>query len=301
MTAPAGATRRWVVVGAAGMLGRDLLSALATDGGADVVALDRSEVDITDAGAVDDVVLPALSGASDVVLVNCAAWTAVDDAESAEAAAFAVNAVGPQLLARACARTGARLLQVSTDYVFDGTATAPYAEDAPANPRSAYGRTKAAGEWAVRAELPRAHWIVRTAWLYGAQGPNFVATMRSLARTRPTVDVVTDQVGQPTWTVDLAARIVEMVAAGAPPGTYHGTSSGRASWFDLARAVFAGSGHDADRVRPTTSAAFTRPAPRPAWSVLGHAAWADAGLPPMATWADALSRYLSSVDAGVPA
>ncbi|WP_088285043.1 dTDP-4-dehydrorhamnose reductase [Kineosporia sp. A_224] len=299
-----GPARRWVVVGAAGLLGTDLSIALAAAGQSDVTRLDRGDVDITDPPVVRDVVGAALSdggrtagttGAA--VLVNCAAWTAVDDAETHEAAAFAVNATGPHLLARACADAGARMLHVSTDYVFDGTSRTPYAEDAALRPASAYGRTKAAGEWAVASALPGAHWLVRTGWLYGAHGSNFVTTMRRLAAERPTVDVVTDQVGQPTWSADLAGRLVDLVLADAPTGTYHGTSAGECSWFDLARAVFEGSGHDPERVRPTTSAAFVRPAPRPARSVLGHDAWARSGLPPLPHWRDALTRYLATADA----
>jgi dTDP-4-dehydrorhamnose reductase len=272
------------------MLGHDVLAALD---GEDVRALDRSDADLTDPGAV----AKALHGLDErTVVVHCAAWTAVDDAQTREAEAFAVNAVAPQLVAAACAAAGARMLHVSTDYVFDGTATVPYPEDAPLAPRSAYGRTKAAGEWAVRAALPGRHWVVRTAWLYGAHGPSFVGTMRRFADDvagRPSVDVVADQVGQPTWTRDLADRVVALVGAGAPAGTYHGTSSGRCSWFDLARAVFEGTGHDPQRVRPTTTAAFPRPAPRPAWSVLGHDGWAVAGLDPLPEWHDALTRFLS--------
>ncbi|WP_088319772.1 dTDP-4-dehydrorhamnose reductase [Kineosporia sp. R_H_3] len=295
-----GATRRWVVVGAAGMLGTDLRTALAAAGQDDVRLLDRGDVDITDPAAVRDVVGTALSDGGhrgEAVLVNCAAWTAVDDAEAHEAAAFAVNATGPHLLARACADAGARMLHVSTDYVFAGTSRTPYAEGAALGPASAYGRTKAAGEWAVASALPGAHWLVRTAWLYGAHGPNFVTTMRRLAAERPTVDVVTDQVGQPTWSADLAGRLVDLVLADSPAGTYHGTSAGECSWFDLARAVFEGSGHDPERVRPTTSDAFVRPAPRPARSVLGHDAWARTGLAPLPHWRDALTRYLATADA----
>ena len=168
MSPSAPGSGRWLVVGAGGMLGRDLHAALADR---EVTALDRASLDITDALAVT----AAVAGHS--VVVNCAAWTAVDDAETQEAAAFAVNAVGPANLARACAATGAALVQVSTDYVFRGDATAPYAEDAETAPRSAYGRTKLAGEWAVQAALPDRSWVVRAAWLYGEHGPNFVATM----------------------------------------------------------------------------------------------------------------------------
>lgn len=272
---------RWLVVGALGMLGHDVVAALA---GRDVTAVDRDEVDITDPAAVAAVVQ-----GYDVV-VNTAAFTAVDAAEEAEAAAFAVNAVGPANLARQCARTGAWLVHVSTDYVFPGDATSPYAEDAPPAPRSAYGRTKLAGEWAVRAHLPERAYIVRTAWLYGEHGPNFVRTMARLEREKDTVEVVDDQRGQPTWSRDLAERLVQTVDAGAPAGTYHGTASGQTTWFDLARAVFAAAGADPERVRPTTSEAFVRPAPRPAYSVLGHDAWERAGLAPMRAWDEALAQ-----------
>jgi dTDP-4-dehydrorhamnose reductase len=281
---------RWLVTGAGGMLGRDVLAALhdAEMTGAEVTAPQRNALDVTDADALTS----AVRGHD--IVVNCAAWTAVDDAESHEPQAFSVNAVGAANLARACARHGARLVQVSTDYVFEGSATSPYPEDAPLAPRSAYGRTKAAGEWAVRAELPDRHWIVRTAWLYGEHGPNFVRTMAQLERSRPTVDVVDDQHGQPTWSADVARRIVEMAAAGAPSGTYHATSSGTTTWYHLARAVFTHLGADPDRVRPTTSDAFVRPAPRPAWSVLSHEGWRRAGLAPLRSWDEALTHFMAT-------
>jgi dTDP-4-dehydrorhamnose reductase len=279
-------TTRWLVTGAGGMLAQDLLAALADVPDAEVTPAARGVLDVTDPRAVAEAV-----GRHDVV-VNCAAWTAVDDAETHEAQAFAVNAVGPALLARAAADSGARLVHLSTDYVFAGDAAQPYPEDAPACPRSAYGRTKAAGEWAVRAELPDRHWILRTAWLYGRHGSSFVRTMARLEGTGRTVDVVDDQRGQPTWARDLARRVVEVVRSDAPSGTYHATAAGSGTWCDLARAVFEGLGADPGRVRPTTSEAFARPAPRPAWSVLGHDGWARAGLAPMRDWREALAEAL---------
>ena len=279
---------RWLVTGAAGMLGHDLLAVLAQRRSDDpVTPTDVADLDITNLGAVATAVEDA-----DVV-VNCAAWTDVDGAETNEAAAFRINAVGPQVLARACAAADTRLLHISTDYVFDGTATTPYAESAPANPASAYGRTKAAGEWAVRAHAPHHAWILRTAWLYGWQGRSFIATVLRLAGERDTLDVVTDQRGQPTWTVDLAHRIVDTVEADAGPGVYHATSDGETTWHGLARAVFEHEGLDTDRLRPPTSDAFPRPAPRPAYSVLGHDAWSRAGLTPMRPWDDALRSALA--------
>jgi dTDP-4-dehydrorhamnose reductase len=269
---------RWLVTGANGMLGQDLV-ALLRERGHEVTAVDRSQLDITDAAAV--------AGAVDGhdVVANVAAYTAVDAAEEQESAAFAVNATGPQLLARAARAAGARMVQVSTDYVFEGHATAPYAEDAPMAPRSAYGRTKAAGEWAVRAEQPD-HLVVRTAWLYGAHGGCFPKTIARVAAERGGLDVVDDQVGQPTWTVDLADFVERLVAAGAPAGTYHGTSSGQVSWHGFAQAVVGAAGLHPQIVRPTTSEAFVSPAPRPAYSVLGHDAAVAAGVAPIGDWAE---------------
>jgi dTDP-4-dehydrorhamnose reductase len=183
-------------------------------------------------------------------------------------------------------------VQISTDYVFDGTATEPYPEDAPLRPLGAYGRTKAEGERRVLAAHPAAY-VVRAAWLYGAAGGNFAATMLRLAGERDTVEVVTDQVGQPTWTADLAAAVVALLDADAPAGVYHGTNAGRASWFDFARAVFAENGLDPERVRPTDSSRFVRPAPRPAYSVLGHDAWSAAGLAAPRGWRDALTAAVA--------
>jgi dTDP-4-dehydrorhamnose reductase len=295
---------RWLVVGANGMLGQDLLAELAPSATGDsapgdselgerpiaheVTAVDRDEVDIRD----PDACLAVVAGHDFVV--NVAAWTAVDEAETHEAGAFAVNAVGAANLARACAAARVPMVQVSTDYVFAGDASKPYAEDAPLAPRSAYGRTKAAGEWAVQALCPQS-WIVRTAWLYGAHGPNFVKTMAHLAAQRDTVTVVDDQRGQPTWTVDLAGAIVRLVEAGAPFGTYHGTGAGETTWFGFAQAIFAELGLDCARVKPTTTDAFPRPAPRPAYSVLGHEAWRSAALDPLPSWRKSLTRSVPIV------
>ena len=270
---------RWLVTGANGMLGTDLVDLLRSQG-EDVTAASRSTLDVTSADAVADAVV-----GHDVV-VNCAAWTAVDDAEEHEGEALVVNAEAPRLLARAAATAGARLVQVSTDYVFDGSAGSPYAEDAPLSPVSAYGRTKAAGETAVRDEHPGGHLVVRTAWLYGAHGGCFPKTIARVARDRGEVKVVEDQVGQPTWTADVAATIVALVQADAPAGTYHATSSGRCSWYDFAQQVVVAAGLESSVVQPTTSADFVRPAPRPSYSVLGHDALTALGLDPIGDWSD---------------
>ena len=282
----------WLVVGCDGMLGQDLVSALGASSGAqEVTGVDRDVLDIIDPEAC-----PAAVAGHDVV-VNVAAWTAVDAEETHEPEAFAVNAVGAANLARACSAAGARMVQVSTDYVFGGDAISPYAEDAPLVPQSAYGRTKGAGEWAVQSLCPQS-WVVRTAWLYGAHGPNFVKTMGRLAAERDTVSVVDDQRGQPTWTVDLAAAILRLVETGAPFGTYHGTSAGETTWFGFAQAIFTELGLDPARVLPTTTAAFPLPAHRPAYSVLGHEAWRGAALDPLPSWRESLTRSVPLVVRG---
>jgi dTDP-4-dehydrorhamnose reductase len=286
---------RWLVTGAGGMLGLDLQVALALAGvpESDVTALARSDLDITDAAQVRD----AVRGHD--IVVNCAAYTAVDLAESHEAEAFAVNAVGAANVASACRLAGARLVHVSTDYVFGGDATEPYAEDEPQAPRSAYGRTKASGEWAVQAHCPQA-WIVRTAWLYGAGGGNFVKTMARLAGERETLTVVDDQRGQPTWTMDVADAILRLVGDGAPFGVWHATSQGETTWHGFAREIFTQLGLDAGRVQPISSAQFPAAAPRPAYSVLGHEAWRMAGVAPLPHWRDSLARALPEVVAQGP-
>ena len=280
-------TSTWLITGAGGMLGKDLLARLAADG-MQSVGLTREDLDITDPEAAHG----AVAEHQPDMVVNCAAWTAVDDAETQEAAALRINGDGPRNLAAACAKSGAKLLQVSTDYVFAGDGTSPYPEDAPTAPRSAYGRTKLAGERAVLTTLPDAGYVVRTAWLYGAGGGNFVRTMIKLEGVKDTLDVVNDQRGQPTWTVDLADRLVRLgrsaLAGAAPAGIYHGTSGGETTWFGLTREIFRVLGADPERVRPTTSAAFVRPAPRPAYSVLGHDRWSAVGVEPIRDWREAL-------------
>ncbi|MFV2018277.1 dTDP-4-dehydrorhamnose reductase [Micromonospora sp. LOL_023] len=282
---------RWLVAGAGGMLGRDLLDVLDEQPEkVSVTALTRADLDVTDPAAV----AAAVDG-HDVVF-NAAAWTDVDGAESAEPAATAVNGTGVAHLARACAERGAILVHVSTDYVFAGNGEAPYPEDAPTDPVNAYGRSKLAGEQAIAQLLPRHGYVVRTAWLYGAHGPNFVATMLRLAGERTHLDVVDDQHGQPTWSYALAERLVALarsaLAGTAPAGVYHGTASGQTTWYGLAREAFALRGLDPRRVRPTSSDRFPRPAARPTYSVLGHQRWALAGLPAMQDWQGMLCAAL---------
>jgi dTDP-4-dehydrorhamnose reductase len=270
---------RYLIAGAGGMLGSDLAAALA---GRDVTALSRADLDITDLDAV-------LAATADVdVVLNAAAYTRVDDAESDEAAAYAINASGARNVALAAAKAGAILVHYSTDYVFDGTATTPYSEAHPTSPVTAYGRTKAAGETLVREHGPERTYLVRVAYLYGEHGPNFTKTMLRLAGERETVSVVTDQVGQPTWTADVAAATLALLDSRAAPGIYHATNRGSASWFEFARAIFETAGLDPERVLPTDSQHYVQRAPRPAYSVLGHDAWGEADLPEPRDWREAL-------------
>jgi dTDP-4-dehydrorhamnose reductase len=281
---------RWLITGAGGMLGRDTVAELVRRG-EHATGLDHRALDITEPQAVRR----AYEEHRPDVVVNCAAFTAVDAAETEEAQALAINGDGPRVLARACAAGGTRLIHVSTDYVFSGQArTTPYAEDDPPAPRTAYGRTKLAGERAVLAELPTTGAVVRTAWLYGVHGRSFVRTMIGLEADRPTLDVVDDQHGQPTWSADVAARIADLGPRVGPDlhGVFHATSAGEATWYDLAREVFRGIGADPDRVRPAGSDAHPRPAPRPAYSVLGHARWLRAGFAPPRDWRAALHDAL---------
>ncbi|WP_320782341.1 dTDP-4-dehydrorhamnose reductase [Streptomyces sp. CRN 30] len=284
---------RWLVTGAGGMLGRDVVAEL-TRRGEEVAGLSRTALDITEPASLEQ----AFDAHRPDLVVNCAAYTAVDDAETDEARALEINGEGPRLLARTCAAHGARLVHVSTDYVFDGgDRDAPYPEDHPTGPRTAYGRTKLAGERAVLEELPDASAVLRTAWLYGVHGRSFVRTMIGLEGSRDTVDVVDDQRGQPTWSADVAARVADtgpLVGRGAH-GVYHATSTGEATWYDLAREVFSLLGADPDRVRPTGSAAFVRPAPRPAYSALAHGRWQEIGLPAPRDWRSALHEALPRI------
>lgn len=285
---------RALVVGAGGQLGTDLLGVL----GASATGLTRRDLDVTDGAAVraavGDWALAVRDLPGRMAVFNAAAWTDVDGAETAEDDAYAANTTAPAHLAIAAEAAGARLVHVSTDYVFAGDATAPYEVDAPTNPRSAYGRTKLAGEQAVLAAGPHSY-VVRTAWVYGATGGNFVKTMARLERERDTVSVVDDQRGSPTWSLDLARGLVSLVREGTAPGVYHATNTGETTWYGLARAVFEELGADPDRVRPCTSADFPRPAPRPAYSVLSDLEWREAGLTPLPPWRVALTAAFATV------
>ena len=275
-----------VVTGAGGQVGR-LLAAEAARRGYRVAALTRSDLDISDPAAVERQV-----DSADVV-VNCAAFTNVDAAESAPGAARAVNAVGPQNLARACARAGARLVHISTDYVFGGDLGRPYEMSDPTGPLSVYGRSKLDGELAVHAALPEAQ-VVRTSWVFtgGPGGADFVSAMRALAATDRTVDMVADQTGSPTYAHDLVAALLDIADGAVAAPLLHVANAGWASRFDQARAVFAALGADPERVRSVDTAAVPRPARRPVFSALGMAESVRAGLTPLRPWREALDAAL---------
>ena len=282
------------MTGARGMLGRDIERA-GVRAGMELVLVDLPELDITDAAAVERLIGELREREPLDGIVNCAAWTDVDGAESNEQAARAVNADGAGVLARAAAAAGVRLLHVSTDYVFDGVAPLdasgeprPYLESDPTGPRSVYGATKLEGEQQVAAASP-GHTIVRTAWLYGVDGKSFPATMLALAQDRDEVQVVTDQIGSPTWSGHLAPAILGLIERGVS-GLMHLTGGGHVSWHSFAEEIFRQAEVDC-QVEPTTSEQFVRPAPRPAWSALESARPEAIPLPP---WQDGLAGYLAA-------
>jgi dTDP-4-dehydrorhamnose reductase len=275
---------RLLITGAAGMLGQDLL-AVAGSGGFDCVALTRAQLDITDPAAARAVIA---SAAPDAV-VNCAAWSDVDGAESHEADAHAANAVGAGNVARAAAEAGAWTIHVSSDYVFDGSKRNPYVESDATGPWSAYGRSKLAGEGAVAAAAPDAHTIIRTSWLFGAGGRCFPATILRLAGERDQLTVVDDQVGCPTFAGHLAKAILD-VAEARPPGILHVAGAGSCSWFEFAKQIVTAAGLDTDVV-PCSTDDMPRPATRPAYSVLGTER-PDAA-PALPDWRCGLEQYLA--------
>ena len=282
---------RIVITGAGGQLG-SCLAAQAARQGRDVTALTSKQWDITDAGAAERMVQRG-----DVV-INCAAYTNVDGAESDESTAYSVNAAGPEHIAQACARAVAQLIHVSTDYVFSGDFGAavprPYEPSDETGPLGVYGLSKLAGEQAVLAALPEAT-VIRTAWVYtGGTGKDFVAVMRRLAAGDGPVDVVDDQTGSPTYVADLAAALLQVADAGPHGRILHAANEGAVSRFEQARAVFEECGADPKRVRPVSSAQKPRPAPRPRYSALSGRQSAAAGLTPLRPWRTALVAALPS-------
>lgn len=277
-----------LITGAGGQLGADLVEAMSDW---DVVAMRRDQMDV----AEREEVLQAVTTVEPDAIVHAGAWTAVDACESDPDRAFRVNALGSRHVAEAARLAGAHLLYVSTDYVFDGTASTPYTEWDQPNPQSVYGRSKLAGEEETLAQVPSAA-VVRTSWVCGAHGQNMVKTILRLAGEHDRLSFVNDQQGCPTFTDDLA-RMVRRLVVARLPGVFHVTNQGTTTWFELARAVLAAAGQDPERVSPVTTAEFPRPAPRPAFSVLDNAALRLQGIPLLDDWRIPLDRTVKELTA----
>jgi dTDP-4-dehydrorhamnose reductase len=285
------APKRILVTGAGGQLGLDVLDSFAEH---EVVGLTHAELDVADRDAVHDVVAEH----APEVVIHCAAWTAVDACEQDPAKAHRVNALGPWWFAQACEASGAHLVTISTDYVFNGrigddpSQTRPWTEFDPVDPISEYGRSKAAGEALVR-ETTRRHSIVRTAWVCGARGNNFVRTMLRVGKEHGVARVVDDQWGSPTFTRDLAQSLREIADRGAY-GTWNRTGRGSCTWFDLAKATYEDAGVEVELSR-MPSGELDRPAPRPAWSVLSDQHAEASGLTPLPPWRASLRELLAEL------
>jgi len=268
------------------MLGTDLMEVLQ-EAGIDAVGLDVEEIDIAQQDSVESRLAVYKPG----LVINVAAFTDVDGSESREELAFAVNAVGAENLARAASQLGAVLVHISSDYVFDGKNTRPYREDDPTGPIGVYARSKAEGEARIRSLLPEGHCIVRTQWLFGLNGKNFVEAILSAAQTRETLSVVNDQHGSPTYTRDLAKALAGLCRIGYR-GTIHVTNSGHTTWYDFAVRILRGVGLTNVRVEALRSMDLSRPAPRPLYSVLDTSRYAAVSGAPLRPWEEALDEYL---------
>jgi dTDP-4-dehydrorhamnose reductase len=287
----------WLITGGSGQLGIAVSQELDKFG----IAFDScnsKDLDITQISTVSE----TIEKLSPTVIINCAAWTDVDGAESQEIDSSRVNSDGPENLALAAKLSNSRLIHISTDYVFSGENQTPWQVEDEINPQSAYGRSKAQGEGRVLASYPENAFIVRTSWLYSPWGKNFAKTMTKLAiKGEGEVRVVNDQVGQPTSASDLAEQLVELGLSRSRAGIYHGTNSGQATWFEFAQEIFKLAGADVVRVTPVSSSEYPRPAKRPSYSVLSHDAWASTSVKPLRDWrialADAMPAIISAVKA----
>jgi len=278
----------WLITGASGQLGLAMQAELKTSK-IEYLAFDSKSLDITNQSEIESKFLEH----SPRVVVNCAAWTDVDGAELNRDQSFAVNSLGAKNLALAAKNLGATFVQISTDYVFSGENNSPWVENAERNPSSIYGLSKKEGEISVEEIYPEGSYLVRTAWLYSSNGKNFAKTMARLAlRGDGEVNVVDDQIGQPTSARDLAKQIIKLVLGKASYGIYHGTNNGSASWFDFAHEIFVLAGADESRLNPVTSSEFPRPAKRPSYSVLGHENWRKSGIVEMRDWKKALAEEM---------
>jgi dTDP-4-dehydrorhamnose reductase len=281
----------WLIVGGTGQLGSELSRELSVRGFL-FYSWGSEDLDITQGPMVRGIV----SKLSPKVIINCAAWTDVDGAERNEIQASRVNRGGAENIALAAKSCNAKLVHISTDYVFSGESNTPWQVDGEMNPQSAYGRTKADGENRALDIYPENTLIVRTAWLYSPWGKNFAKSMVKLALSgKGEVRVVSDQIGQPTLAQDLAKQIVDLVISGAPSGIYHGTNGGHATWFEFAQEIFKLAGADVGRVVPISSSDYPHVAKRPTYSVLSHDAWDETTIEPMRDWRIALAESLPAI------
>jgi dTDP-4-dehydrorhamnose reductase len=287
----------WLITGSSGQLGIAVTQELVKLN----IAFDAwssKDLDITESSRVRE----AIEKLAPTVIINCAAWTDVDGAESHEIDASRVNRDGPEHLAAAAKQSNSKLIHVSTDYVFSGKSQTPWQIADEINPQSAYGRTKAQGESRVLVSHPENSFVVRTAWLYSPWGKNFAKTMAKLAiKSEGEVRVVNDQVGQPTSASDLAKQLVELGISTSPAGIYHGTNSGQATWFEFAQEIFKLAGADVGRVTRVSSSEYPRPAKRPSYSVLSHDAWANTAVKPLRDWRIALTQAMPAIISAVKA
>lgn len=282
-----------LVTGASGQLGRDVVLLLEKEGH-DILACDRDQMDITNQAQCNEVI----SSYHPEVIIHCAAYTAVDAAETDTDGAYKVNAVGTRNVAVAAEKVGAKLIYISTDYVFDGQSTTPYQEYDDTNPRSVYGKSKRAGEWLVQS-LCSKWFVVRTSWVYGLHGNNFVKTMLKLGQEKPKLQVVHDQKGSPTYTVDLALFLIELMGT-EMYGVYHASNRGECTWYEFTQAIFeeaqtvVGVSIQAE-LEPCTTEQFPRPAPRPVNSVMDHLSIRTNGLTDLRPWREGLRDFIRSM------
>jgi dTDP-4-dehydrorhamnose reductase len=280
----------WLLTGGSGQLATTLAQLLDREG-ISFVAPSKSELDITQTSSIDKMIdlKPSL-------IVNCAAYTAVDKAESESEAAYSVNATGARNVTSAAKELKAQLIHISTDYVFSGESFTPWKVDSPTSPSTQYGKSKLAGEEAVQEIYPECSWILRTAWLYSPFGKNFVKTIiKKAISEKNELRVVDDQLGQPTSTFDVAERIIELERGSISPGIYHATNSGQASWFEFTQEIFQLSGVSTDRITSVSSAEYVTPAKRPKFSVLDHSRWIELGMSGLRPWEGALRDVYPSI------
>jgi dTDP-4-dehydrorhamnose reductase len=285
----------WLIIGGSGQLGIALSEELGQRGIA-FKAWGRQELDITKESFVRDLI----EALAPKVIINCAAWTDVDGAESNEEMAFLVNSHGVENIATAAKACGAKFIQISTDYVFSGCSEQPWKESDSKQPVSVYGRSKASGEDRALEIYSEGTYIIRTAWLYSSWGKNFAKTITRIALFgNNEIKVVNDQLGQPTSAQDLAKQIVELGLSSAPVGVYHRTNMGNATWFEFAQEIFKLAGEDAGRIAPVSSSEYLQTAKRPSYSVLSSDHWATISMKPMRNWEIALAEVMPAIISAV--